>query len=63
MVCGICFQPFESSVTLAKPEKYGILIFPHKSVGPVFTTAGANKEAVKIAANPGYQESKAGHPA
>lgn len=63
LVCGICFQPFESSAMSERPEKYGILRFPQRSVGPVFTAAGASKQAVKIPANPGYQESKAGHPA
>jgi len=63
LVCGTCFQPFESSVTLARAEKYGILRFPHRSMGPAFTAVGASKEAVKMPANPGYQESNAGHPA
>jgi hypothetical protein len=62
-VCGTCFQPFESSATSESVEKYGILRLPQRSVGPVFTAAGASKQAVNIPAKPGYQESKAGQPA
>ena len=59
---GICRQPLLSSGTSPRLEKYGILTFPQRSMGPFFTDSGATNDAVNIAAKPENQVLKAGEP-